>query len=67
MIRVLIADHPIVRKGLRNIRLAKSRAAVRRGQRRQPGLMQVQREKWDLVILDITVPGRSGLDALGEL
>jgi DNA-binding NarL/FixJ family response regulator len=69
MIRVLIADdHPIVRKGLRDI-LLREIEGVLCGEASDvnQALAQVQREKWDLVILDITMPGRSGLDALGEL
>jgi DNA-binding NarL/FixJ family response regulator len=30
-------------------------------------LMQVESSNWDLVILDISMPGRSGLEVLGEL
>ena len=33
----------------------------------QEVLDEVERSHWDLVILDITMPGRSGLDALKEL
>ena len=33
----------------------------------QQALAQIQSHDWDLVILDITLPGRSGLDILHEL
>ena len=38
-----------------------------RSQDAQEALVQVQSQEWDLVILDITMPGRSGLDVLREL
>ena len=31
---------------------------------RNKSLPEVQRQDWDLVILDVTMPGRSGLDVL---
>jgi two-component system, NarL family, invasion response regulator UvrY len=69
MIRILIADdHPIVRRGLKQILSDEPDMAV-------PGeasdanevLDLVQRGVWDIVILDIKMPGRSGLDVLKEL
>ena len=69
MIRILIADdHPIVRRGLKQILSDEPDMAV-------PGeasdanevLSLLQKGDWDIVILDITMPGRSGLDVLKEL
>jgi two-component system invasion response regulator UvrY len=69
MIRVLIADdHAILRRGLKEI-LVRELDAVTCGEAEdaQQALMEVQKHAWDLVILDITMPGRSGLDLLGDL
>src|SRR5437879_5219774 len=69
MIRILIADdHPIVRKGLKET-LMRELGEVTCGEASdaQRALEQLQTHKWDLVILDITMPGRSGLDVLAEM
>jgi DNA-binding NarL/FixJ family response regulator len=67
--RVLIADdHAIVRRGLKLI-LSEEFSRVVFGEARngQEVLDQVWKEDWDIVVLDITMPGRSGLEVLKEL
>jgi DNA-binding NarL/FixJ family response regulator len=69
MIRVLVADdHPVVRRGLRQILADQPDMAVG-GEARdaQEALDLVRAQAWDAVILDISLPGRSGLEALGEI
>ena len=69
MIRVLIADdHAILRSGLKEI-LVRELDGVVCGEAgdADEALSQVRDAHWDLVILDITMPGRSGLDALRDL
>jgi DNA-binding NarL/FixJ family response regulator len=69
MIKVLIADdHPIVRQGLRQI-LSETADIVLAGEavNGQEALNQVRAEKWDVLVLDITMPDRSGFDILKEL
>ncbi len=69
MIRILIADdHAIVRRGLKEILLRELEDTVcGEAEDAQQVLAQVQSHDWDLVLLDITMPGRSGLDVLKDL
>jgi DNA-binding NarL/FixJ family response regulator len=69
MIRVLIADdHPIVRRGLRQILSDISdMAVVGEAVNGQTTLDQVRRGGWDILVLDITMPDRSGFDILKEV
>jgi DNA-binding NarL/FixJ family response regulator len=68
-IRILIADdHPLIRKGLKDILVSGIRGAFcGEAKSAQEVLDQVERSIWDLVILDISMPGRSGLDVLKDL
>lgn len=67
--RILITDdHAVVRQGLKLI-LADhfKRAVFGEAQNAQEALDRIWKEKWDVVILDITMPGRSGLEVLKEI
>ena len=69
MIRVLIADDfPILRRGLKEI-LMRELDGVTCGEagNGEQVLDQIQSHDWDLLILDITMPGRGGLDVLRNL
>lgn len=69
MINVIIGDdHPIVRRGLKEILTEEPDMKVLgEGQTAQNVLELVQRLHCDIVIMDITMPGRSGLEVLREL
>jgi len=69
VIRILIADdHPILRSGLKEILVRELKGATcGEAGNAQHVLSEVHREHWDLVILDVTMSGRSGLDVLREL
>ena len=68
-VKILLADdHAIVRRGVRQL-LAESWPAAVFGEATtaQQALEQVWKETWSIVLLDITMPGRSGLDIIREL
>lgn len=69
MIRILIADdHAIVRQGLKNIVAIDSRMSVVDEARNGTELLDlVRRQPVDVVILDVSMPGRNGLETLKEL
>jgi two-component system, NarL family, invasion response regulator UvrY len=69
MIRVLVSDdHAVLRAGAKEIVLRGFQDAIcGEAANGEQVLEQVKRHKWDLVILDITMPGRSGVEILGEL
>ena len=69
MTRILIADdHAVVRRGLRQI-LDNVSPEVVLGEAAtgEDALEQVRTKDWDLVILDLALPGKAGLDVLKEL
>ena len=69
MIRILIVDdHPVVRKGLQQI-LAEDPDIAEAGEAESAAemLRMVGEGDWDIVVLDITLPDRSGLEALKDL
>jgi two-component system, NarL family, invasion response regulator UvrY len=69
MMRVLIVDdHAVVRRGLRGLLSDEFRGATfgEAADSRQ-ALDQLRKKEWDVALLDITLPGKSGLDLLKEL
>ena len=67
--KILIADdHAVVRRGLRDtLAEAYSRATFGEAKTAQEALESVARQNWDVLILDISMPGKSGLDILDDL
>jgi len=67
--RILIADdHAVFRRGLREtLGEVFSRVTFGEAKTAQETLEYVGRQDWDVVILDISMPGKSGLDILDDL
>jgi DNA-binding NarL/FixJ family response regulator len=69
MITVLIADdHDIVREGLKQI-VSETTDIVVGGEARTGGeaIEQVRSGSWDVVVLDLNLPDRPGLDVLAQI
>ena len=70
MIKVLIADdHAVVRSGLKQI-LDETGGEIQVQGEAANGrevIEKVQAQDWDVLVLDITMPGRSGLDILKDI
>ena len=69
MIRVLIADdHAVVRRGVRQI-LEETRDIEVAGEAGSAAELwpKVTEGRWDAVVLDVNLPGRSGLELLGDI
>lgn len=69
MFRVLIADdHTVVRRGLRQILLEGFPSAyVEEVADAEELIKKIIQSTWDLVISDLSMPGRSGLEALQQI
>jgi DNA-binding NarL/FixJ family response regulator len=69
MIRILIADdHAIVRKGLRQLLTEEYPSAnIKEVGDAEELVVQALSNEWDVVICDLSMPGRSGLDALRQI
>jgi two-component system, NarL family, invasion response regulator UvrY len=67
--RILIADdHPIFRAGLKEI-LSKQKEVelIGEAENGRKAVELARRQRWDVVLLDLTMPGKDGIEALQEL
>jgi DNA-binding NarL/FixJ family response regulator len=68
MVRVLIADdHPIVRRGLKQIVADQPDMTVTEAGDGPEALRLADKSEFDVVLLDINMPGISGLDVLSQI
>ena len=69
MMRVLIIDdHEIVRRGVKEI-LSDEFSELETGEAEnsRAALELITTQEWDIVLLDINMPGRNGLEVLSEI
>lgn len=69
MVRILIADdHALIREGLKKIlKAAQDISVVGEAQNAREVMEEVKKQELDVVILDISLPGKSGLELLKDL
>jgi len=69
MLRIFIADnHAVVRRGLRLILQDEYSAVyIDEGMTTETLISKAKNEPWDIIIMDISMPGRSTLEALQEI
>src|SRR5512136_1711041 len=69
MLRILLADdHAVVRQGVKQILAeAFAQATFGEAQNAHELLELVASERWDIVVLDLSMPGGNGLEALKQI
>src|SRR5690242_18155151 len=70
VLRILIVDdHAIVRRGLREILSEDPNTVLVAGEAGDVdhALVELEGKPWDAVLLDLSLPGRGGLELLGEI
>ena len=69
MIRILLVDdHPVVRYGIRQIVVDGLKSvSIGEASDAEHAMANIRADSWDVVVLDVTLPGASGLDVLKEI
>lgn len=65
---LLVDDHPLIRKGLADVlRENFEKIEIVDASSSQEAMDQIRKFQWNLVLLDISLPGRSGLEILKDI
>jgi len=64
---LIVDDHPVVRSGLRRLLAAEPGLEIAEAATGQEAIGAFREERADLVILDLNLPGISGVEVLGRL
>lgn len=65
---LLVDDHPVVRQGIKQVLTgAFHPALVGEASSAEEGLNEITNTDWDVMVLDLSLPGTSGLDLLKDL
>jgi DNA-binding NarL/FixJ family response regulator len=69
MIKVLVADdHAVVRRGLRDILAETGDILVAGEAKTAPEVLElVRKQRWDVIVLDISLPGGNGLELAADI
>ncbi len=64
---LLVDDHPVVRQGIKQVLSgAFHPALVGEAANAEEGMSEVRSTEWDVMVLDLTLPGTSGMDLLKD-
>jgi DNA-binding NarL/FixJ family response regulator len=65
---LLVDDHPVVRQGIKQVLAgAFHPALVGEASNAEEGMTEIKSTEWDVLVLDLSLPGTSGLDLLKDL
>jgi DNA-binding NarL/FixJ family response regulator len=64
---LIVDDHPVVRRGVKEILEDERDLEISETQDAYEALRLVKEQEFDLVVLDLDLPGKSGLDLLKEI
>ncbi len=65
---LLVDDHPVVRQGIKQVLSGAFHPAhVGEAATAEEGLTEARSTEWDILVLDLTLPGASGLELLKDL
>ena len=65
---LLVDDHPIVRQGIKQVLTeAFHPATIGEAATAEAGINEARTTEWDVMVLDLSLPGASGIDLLKEL
>jgi two-component system, NarL family, invasion response regulator UvrY len=69
MIRILLVDdHPVVRHGIRQILVdGMKNVSIAEASDAESAMVKIRDDEWDVIVLDVTLPGKSGLDLLKDV
>ena len=68
MIKILVVDdHAIVRRGLKELLTAEPDISVFEAGDAETASELIRKDRWDLIVLDLDLPGKSGLQLLEEV
>jgi DNA-binding NarL/FixJ family response regulator len=68
-IKILVADdHAVFRRGLKDILTEHfPGVAIGEAETGQGAIEQVHKARWNILVLDVTMPGRNGIEVLREI
>jgi two-component system invasion response regulator UvrY len=65
---LLVDDHPVVRQGIKQVLAgAFDPATVGEASNAEEGMTEIKSTEWDVMVLDLSMPGTSGIDMLKDL